>query len=72
MPSKRYLPLWMLLMVAFFGAIAISWDEYVEWRILSRNFMGLVFCQFSLLKLFNIPQFAKAMSCLSIILANIE
>lgn len=52
---KRYLPLWVLILVAALAALALGTDGML-WL---RYFMGLFFCQFAMLKLFNLPQFAN-------------
>ena len=53
-----YLPLIALILVAFFGALAINISvqgSFIQWK---HYFMGLVFMQFALLKLFDISGFA--------------
>lgn len=55
MKLKRYIPLFILIGVAGLGALALS----IQGREWMRYFMGLLFCQFSMLKLFNLSQFAS-------------
>lgn len=55
MKLKRYIPLFVLVGVAGLGALALS----IQGREWMRYFMGLLFCQFSMLKLFNLSQFAS-------------
>lgn len=58
MKFKRYLPLLVLFMVSALAAFALVFDRLdnlVNWI---RFFMGSLFCQFSMLKLFNLTQFA--------------
>lgn len=57
MKLKRYLPLLVLIAVAALGALAIVSRSIglMHWM---QFFMGLLFCQFSMLKLFNPLQFA--------------
>ncbi len=56
MQFKRYLPLFVLVAVAALGALALALGRSISWM---PCFMGLLFCEFSLLKLFNVPQFAE-------------
>lgn len=56
---KKYIPLFSLLAVAALGALALSAHQPMHYMPWMRFFMGLVLCQFALLKLFNIPQFAE-------------
>src|ERR1700722_12285944 len=57
MKLKRYLPLIVLIAIAGLGALALvsSAMDLMHWM---RFFMGLLLCQFSMLKLFNLPRFA--------------
>jgi hypothetical protein len=53
------MPLFVLVAVAALGAIALTmglWIDLMDWM---RFFEGLLFCQFAMLKLFNVPQFAE-------------
>lgn len=55
MRLKRYLPLFVLVMVAALGAAALA-ARCHGWMY---PFMGLLLCQFSMLKLFHLPQFVE-------------
>lgn len=52
---KRYWPLFTLLLVAALGALALQYGTHGSFVYF---FMGLFFCQFSMLKLFNLSGFA--------------
>ena|ERR1700722_12269949 len=58
MKLKRYLPLMVLLVIAAFGALALISRGPMDLMGWMRFFMGFLFCQFSMLKLFNLTQFA--------------
>ncbi len=55
MVMKRYIPLFMLIVVAALGALALSY-RMPMWM---PFFMGMLLCQFALLKLFHLGQFAN-------------
>lgn len=55
---KRYLPLFMLVLVALLGAIALWHQMGGTLFAFMHFFMGLFFCQFALLKLFSPSGFA--------------
>lgn len=57
MNFKRYYPLFVLVAVAALGALALSSGKSI--MLWMHFFMGLLFCQFSMLKLFNLAQFAE-------------
>lgn len=54
----RYIPLWVLIAVAALGSFAIASGMLFSWMSWARYFMGFFFCQFAMLKLFRIQQFA--------------
>lgn len=59
---KRYLPLWILVLVSALGAFSLAYGTrhgLIAWM---HFFMGLFLCQFSLFKLFNIPGFVEGFS----------
>lgn len=58
MKCNRYLPLFVLVIVAALGAFALVSGGAIAWMDWMRYFMGLLLCQFSMLKLFNVSQFA--------------
>jgi hypothetical protein len=53
---KRYLPLIVFVGIAVLAAIAIPYP-IIELKMLT--FMGLLFCNFAMLKLFNLPGFVE-------------
>lgn len=55
----RYRPLFVLVFVALLGAIALSRGRQVGFLSGMHFFMGLVFCQFSMLKLFHLSDFVR-------------
>lgn len=55
---KKYLPLFYLLTIALLGAISLSYSQDKEISNFMHFFMGLTFCQFASLKLFNLSKFA--------------
>lgn len=56
MKIQKYLPLFTLIAVAALGAFALTSGHFMGWMHL---FMGLLLCQFSMLKLFSVPKFAE-------------
>lgn len=58
MQLKRYLPLFILVLMALLGALAVTWGRSLDWHSGSAIFMGLLFLLFAMLKLFNISGFA--------------
>lgn len=56
---KRYIPLFVLLAVAALGAWAIAPKQPLHLMTWMRYFMGLLLCQFAMLKLFNLSKFAE-------------
>ncbi len=56
---KAYLPLFALVLVAALGAFSLILNPLLAVADWPRFFMGFLFCQFSMLKLFNLSQFAK-------------
>lgn len=59
MKFKRYLPLFVLVIIAALGAFALASGQAMGLMPWMHYFMGLLFCQFSMLKLFNLPQFVE-------------
>lgn len=53
---KRYWPLFALILVAALGALSLALNTGRSWMPL---FMGFIFCQFALLKLFHPSGFAE-------------
>lgn len=53
---KRYLPLLVFVFIALIASLSISYGELQETMFL---FMGLLFCNFSMLKLFNLSGFVE-------------
>lgn len=53
-----YWPLICLVLVAALGATAIAYNMHMEMHAWMHYFMGLLFCQFAMLKLFNVSGFA--------------
>lgn len=56
---KRYGPLFILIGVAAINAIALSYSHQMGMMDWMHYFMGFLFSQFALLKLFNLEQFAE-------------
>lgn len=54
----RYIPLWVLILVAALGSLSVALGNFFSWMSWARYFMGFFFCQFSMLKLFHLKQFA--------------
>lgn len=57
MKFKQYLPLLVLIAVAALGAIALVIGQSLDLMHWMTIFMGLLLCQFSMLKLFNRSKF---------------
>lgn len=55
---NNYLPLIVLLAVAFSGSVALTWGINGNWHHWMHFFMGLFFCQFAMFKLFDVEGFA--------------
>jgi len=55
---KRYLPLLILFGQSAIAALSLSLHADF-WHLFMRNFMGLLFFQFSFLKLINLKQFSE-------------
>lgn len=55
----KYWPLFALILVAVLAAFALNLRSYGDPHSWAHYFMGFFFCQFAMLKLFNIPQFAE-------------
>ncbi len=56
--SKRYLPLGVFVLIAAVSAFALALGMYQGFSAWMHFFMGLIFCQFAMLKLFNLSGFA--------------
>lgn len=59
MKFQRFLPLFVLIIVAALGAAALVIGRSLDLRDWMSVFMGLLLCQFSMLKLFNRSQFVE-------------
>lgn len=55
---KRYWPLFALILIAAFGASAIAYGTNHSLFGWMHFFMGMIFCQFAMLKLFHPSDFA--------------
>src|SRR6185369_63966 len=55
---KKYWPLLCLTLVAAVASGALAWGSQKGWMSWMSYFMGFFLCQFALLKLFNLIQFA--------------
>ncbi|OGN63656.1 MAG: hypothetical protein A3E80_02680 [Chlamydiae bacterium RIFCSPHIGHO2_12_FULL_49_9] len=56
---KRYWPLFALILIALLAAIAVSYGTGRKVYSMMHIFMGLFFCQFAMLKVFNPSGFAE-------------
>lgn len=65
-----YWPLFSLLLVALLAAFAICYSVQGGMLSCMHYFMGFLFCQFSMLKLFNIPGFADGFQRYDLIAKN--
>lgn len=57
-PPSRYRPLWVLVLIAALGAFALMRGIQQDLFIWMHFFMGLLLCQFAMLKLFHPSNFA--------------
>lgn len=56
--SKRYFPLGVFVLIAAVSAFALVQGMHQGFSAWMHFFMGLIFCQFAMLKLFNLSGFA--------------
>ena len=65
--TTSYWPLAALILVALLAATALCFGSYWSMRLWMHYFMGLIFTQFSLLKLFDISGFADGFQMYDIV-----
>lgn len=69
---SRYWPLFCLFLISMLSASAISINPVLNQVKWMEGFMGFIFCQFAMLKLFNIRAFAKGFSMYDLIASRLE
>ena len=68
----RYWPLFCMFFISILAASAVSMNPVLNQVKWMEGFMGFIFCQFAMLKLFNIRAFAKGFAMYDLIASKVE